>query len=231
MDDPHFDHKSAKRFDRQRASGPFGVDELLPKKITSWVNRKHPDSGKRQTLLNFTEWQRGQAARILQDFELHVYEWTLTAVKHRESLDKQDKRDVAQSVFAQDRDARLAPHMIFLRSQTLEQPDDEGALAAQIAANEIAFRLALIDDLVLAGDNDVAETDRAVLMTGVEMTRTEFDLYLTLTRVYDNARSHFICEICDPATKRFLNALRIRHEEGGIRMPWNLYKNALLERM
>ncbi len=86
MDDPHFDHKSAKRFDRQRASGPFGVDEILPKEILTWVTRKHPDTGKRQTLLNFTEWQRGQAARILQDFELHVYEWTLTAVKHRERV-------------------------------------------------------------------------------------------------------------------------------------------------
>ncbi len=121
MDDPHFDHKSAKRFDRQRASGPFGVDEILPKKILAWVNRKHPDTGKRQTLLNFTEWQRGQAVRILQDFELHVYEWTLTAVKHRESLDKQDKRDVAQSVFAQDRNGRLAEHMVFLRANVGER--------------------------------------------------------------------------------------------------------------
>jgi hypothetical protein len=222
---------SAKRFDRERASGLFGVDELLPKKITSWVNRKQPDSGKRQTLLNFTEWQRGQAARILQDFELHVYEWTLTVVKHRESLDKQDKRDVAQSVFAQDRNARLAPHMAFLRSQTLENQNDEEALAEQIAANEVIFRLALIDDLVADGDNDVAETDWAVLMIGVEMTRTEFDLFLTLTRVYDHSRSHFIFEICEPATKRYLNALRIRHEEGGVRMPWSLYKTALLEHM
>jgi hypothetical protein len=48
MDDPHFDHKSAKRFNRQRASGPFGVDEMLPKKIATWVSRKHPDTGKRQ---------------------------------------------------------------------------------------------------------------------------------------------------------------------------------------
>ena len=94
MDDPYFDHRSAKRFDRQRASGPFGVDELLPKKVTAWVSRKHPDSGKKQVLLNFVDWQRGQAARILSDFELYVYEWTLTAVKFRESLDKQDKRDV-----------------------------------------------------------------------------------------------------------------------------------------
>ncbi len=69
MEDPHFDHRSAKRFDRQRASGPFGVDEVLPKKILAWINRKHPDSGKKQTLLNFTEWQKGQAARIISDFE------------------------------------------------------------------------------------------------------------------------------------------------------------------
>ncbi len=114
---------------------PFGVDEILPKKILTWVNRKHPDTGKRQTLLNFVEWQRGQATRILQDFELHVYEWTLTAVKHRESLDKQDKRDVAQSVFAQDRDGRLISHIVFLRAQTLEQEGDDEELADQVAHN------------------------------------------------------------------------------------------------
>jgi hypothetical protein len=68
-------------------------------------------------------------------------------------------------------------------------------------------------------------------MTGVEMTRTEFDLLRTLVRVYDHARSHFIFELCEPAAKRFLNALRIRHEEGGERMPWALYKSSLLERM
>jgi hypothetical protein len=72
--------------------------------------------------------------------------------------------DVAQSVFVQDRDARLAPHMVFLRSQTLEQPNDEEALAQQTVANEVIFRLALIDDLVADEDNDVAETDRAVLI-------------------------------------------------------------------
>jgi hypothetical protein len=53
MDDPHFDHRSAKRFDRQRASGPFGVDELLPKKIAAWVQKKHPVTGKKQVLINF----------------------------------------------------------------------------------------------------------------------------------------------------------------------------------
>ncbi len=46
MDDPYFDHRSAKRFDRQRASGPFGVDELLPKKITAWLAKKAPGDRK-----------------------------------------------------------------------------------------------------------------------------------------------------------------------------------------
>ena len=80
MDDPYFDHRSAKRFDRQRALGLFGTDEVLPTKISAWVNRKHPETSKKQTLLNFVDWQKGQAARILSDFELHVYEWTLKAV-------------------------------------------------------------------------------------------------------------------------------------------------------
>jgi hypothetical protein len=222
MEDPHFDHKSAKPFDRQRASGPFGVDELLPKKISTWVNRKHPDTGKRQTLLNFTEWQRGQAVRILQGFELHVYEWTLTAVKHRESLDKQDKRNVAQSVFAKDRDGRLTPHVVFLRAQTLDRDDDDEGMIEQNAQNLPAFRIALIDDLVISEENDVTEQDRAILMTCLEMTRTEFDLLLTLVRVFDHSRSHFVFEICELSTKRFLNALQIREEEGGDRMPWSL---------
>ena len=152
MEDPHFDHRSAKRFDRQRASGPFGVDEVLPKKILAWVNRKHPDSGKKQTLLNFTEWQKGQAARIISDFELYAYEWTLTAVKFRESLDKQDQRDLAQSVFARDRDGRLLDATRQVRSVTLDREGD-GAEDAELArAGLPAAKQAVIDELVAADD-------------------------------------------------------------------------------
>jgi hypothetical protein len=69
--------------------------------------------------------QRGQAARIISDFELYVYEWTfLTTVKHRESLDKQDKRDVAQSIFARDRNGRLIAHLRVIRA--LEFAPEEG---------------------------------------------------------------------------------------------------------
>jgi hypothetical protein len=121
--------------------------------------------------------------------------------------------------------------MIFLRAQTLENANDDEVTAAQVAQNLAAFRGALIDDLIKDVANVVEESDRALLTTGLEMTRTEFDLLLTLTRVYDHTRSHFVVEICEPPTKRFLNALRIRHEEGGDRMPWALYKSSLLERM
>ena len=219
MDDPHFDHRSAKRFDRQRASGPFGVDEVLPKKISTWVNRKHPDSGKRQVLLNFVEWQRGQAARILADFELYVYEWTLTAVKFRQSLDKQDKRDVAQSLFAQDRNGRLAAHIATMRATTIEREGDDENAAEQAAGYAVTFRLALLEDLINDDGNDVEEKDRVFLQTGLEMTLTEFDLLETLIRVFDHARSHFVYEICEPSTRRFLNAHRIRYEENADRMP------------
>ncbi len=70
-----------------------------------------------------------------------------------------------------------------------------------------------------------------MLITGLEVTRTEFDLLLTLTRVCDHSRSHFVYEMCEPSTKRFLYALMICEEENDNRMPWALYKTALLERM
>ena len=206
MDDPYFDHRSAKRFDRQRASGPFGVDELLPKKITAWLTKKHPETGKKQVLLNFVDWQRGQAARILSDFELYVYEWTLTAVKFRESLDKQDKRDVAQSVFARDRNGRVVPLVRDVRSLVFQPADGEERDAARELANLAILKRNALEELLADDDNEVEEADRPVMMTCLDMTQTEFDLLETLIRVYDEARSHFISEICDPPVKRFLNA-------------------------
>ncbi len=228
---PHFDHRSAKRFDRQRASGPFGVDEVLPKKILAWVNRKHPDSGKKQTLLNFTEWQKGQAARIIADFELYAYEWTLTAVKFRESLDKQDRRDLAQSVFARDRDGRLLEAMRQIRGVTLERDDDGAEQAARARADLPAAQQASIDELIAAAEG-IREDDRPVISTSIGMMQTEFDLLVELLRVFYQARSHFIYEICEPSVKRFINAQRIRYEEEqNVRMPWADYKATLLDRM
>jgi hypothetical protein len=231
MDDPFFDHRSAKRFDRQRASGPFGVDELLPKKIATWIGRKHPESGKKQVLLNFVDWQKGQAARILSDFELHVYEWTLTAVKFRESLDKQDKRDVAQSVFARDRNGRVVPLVREIRALVFQADDGGEQNEAVDRANLALLKLNALDDVIGDEENDAVDSDRPVMQTCLEMTQTEFDLLETLIRVYDEARSHFVFEICDPPVKRFLNATRIRYEEEGGRMPFSLYRRTLLDRM
>ena len=231
MDDPFFDHRSAKRFDRQRAPGPFGVDEILPKKITAWINRKHPESQKRQVLLNFVDWQRGQAARIISDFELYVYEWTLTTVKFRESLDKHDKRDVAQSIFARDRNGRLVPLIRDIRLLTLEQEGDDADATAAVRANLPMLQRNALDELIASVDNEAVEEDRPVLDTCLEMTQTEFALLETLVRVYDQARCHFVFEICEPAVKRFLNAIRIRQEENGARMPFSLYLSTLLDRM
>jgi hypothetical protein len=157
MDDPYFDHKSAKRFDRQRASGPLGIDEVLPTKISSWIQRKHPETGKKQTLLNFVDWQKGQAERIIQDFELHVYDWTLKAVKLRESLDKQDKRDVAQAVFAQDRNGRLIDLIDELRSLTLDHEVDDADDLVRNAENLALARSALMEQWVLDEDHIFTE--------------------------------------------------------------------------
>ncbi len=152
-------------------------------------------------------------------------------MKHRQSSDKQDKRDVAQSVFAQDRDGRLATHIAAMRATTIEREDDDQQTADQAAEYAVTFFLALIENLIDDEENDIEEKDRILLQTGLEMTLTEFDLLQTLIRVFDHARSHFVYEICEPSTRRFLNAHRIRYEEIAARMPWAEYKTTLLARM
>jgi hypothetical protein len=122
--------------------------------------------------------------------------------------------------------------MLFIRNQVLDHHQDDDAAEGNAQHNLAVFRLTIVNDMILDEENDTIEPDRrALLSTAVDMTRTEFDLLLTLARVYDHARSHFVFEICEPSTKRFLNAMQTRHEEDGERMPWNAYKMALLEQM
>jgi hypothetical protein len=214
-------------------SGPFGIDEVLPTKVSAWIARKHPETGKKQTLLNFIDWQMGQAERIILDFELHVYEWTLKAVKLRESLDKQDKRDIAQAVFAQDRNGKLVEYINELRTINLDREDDDAEELERNAANLALARTALMEQWLLDEDHALTEKDRPTVAMGSLMTFVEYDVYTTLLRVYDHARSHFIFEICEEPVRRFLNATRIRYEdeEDAERMPWSLYRTTLLERM
>ncbi len=70
----------------------------------------------------------------------------------------------------------------------------------------------------------IREDDRPVISTSIGMTQTEFDLLIELLRVFDQARSHFVYEICEPSVRRFINAMRIRYEEEQeARMPWAEY--------
>ncbi len=153
---------------------------------------------------------------------------TLTTVKHRESLDKQDKRDVAQSIFARDRNGRLVPHLRVIRA--LEFAPEEGGEARVEENLALLMRMAM-DEVIAAEDNDLVDADRSSMEVMLEMTHTEFSLLETLVRVYDHARSHFIFEICEEAVKRFLNARRIRFEEAVDRMPLSEYQSLLLDRM
>jgi hypothetical protein len=160
-----------------------------------------------------------------------VYDWTLKAVKLRESLDKQDKRDIAQAVFAQDRDGRLIERINELRALTFEREGDDEGLAAENVANLELARAALMNEWLEDKDDDFSVKDRPVVAMGVAMTLTDYDILTTLLRVHDHARAHFVFEICEESVKRFLNATRIRFEEEGDRMPWTVYRSAILARM
>ncbi len=160
-----------------------------------------------------------------------MYDWTLKAVKLRGSLDKQDKRDIAQAVFAQDRDGRLISRINDLRALTFEREGEDEGTAAENAVNLELARAALMDEWLEDKDSNFTIKDRPVVAMGVAMTLTEYDILTTLLRVYDLARSHFVFEICEESVRRFLNATRIRFEEDGDRMPWLVYRATILERM
>ncbi len=89
-------------------------------------------------------------------------------------MDKQDKRDVG------------------IRDITLEREEDDEEAAEIALANLNLLQRTALDEMIASGDNEVAEADRSVMETCLEMTHTEFALLETLIiliRVYDHARS------------------------------------------
>jgi hypothetical protein len=115
------------------------------------------------------------------------------------------------------------PHAREICALTLDREEDDAKALAANEANLPFLRQNALDELIASEENSVTEIDRPTLDTCLQITQTEFALLETLVRVYDHARSHFIFEICDPPVKRFLNAIRIRLEEDGDRMPFSLY--------
>ena len=88
-------------------------------------------------------------------------------MKLRESLDKQDKRDVAQAVFAQDRNGRLIDLIDELRSLTLNHEGDDADDLIRNAENLSLARSALMEQWVLDEEHIFTEKDRPAVTMGV----------------------------------------------------------------
>ena len=214
MDDPNLDSRSSRRVWEDRPRGPFGVNEPLPKPVQLWRDKVNKVTNKPQELLHFA-WQRNSAQRILESLELHTYEWTVKAIKTRECLDKLDRRDIALSTFAMLRNKILTPAALELRAMDLMREEDNTAVLRQVAReNTRLLQVGAITELIADHEDPTVEDDRAALLSLCEMDHTELGIYQKMLEVYDKARSHFLFEIVELQVKRYLNAERLKAEEG-----------------
>jgi hypothetical protein len=191
MDDPYLDARSSRRVWEDRPRGPFEVNEPLPKPVQLWRDRTNKTTHKPQELLHFG-WQRNSAQRILESLELHSYEWTVKAIKTRECLDKQDRRDVAVWTFAMSRNRPLLPAALVLIALTLARAAEDTAelqLRAIARENIRLLQIAAINDAVLDVDSPVKEADRTALLSLCDMDLTELQIYSKMVEVYDRART------------------------------------------
>ena len=213
MDDPFLDSRSSRRTWEDRPRGPFEVNEPLPKPVQLWRDRTNKATNKPQELLHFG-WQRNSAQRILESLELHSYEWTVKAIKTRECLDKQDRRDIAVSTFAMSRNKpELLPLSLDLRALDLTRETDDTALKRAVAKeNTRLLQIAAFEDAVNDADSPIVEADRAAVLSLCDMDQTELQIYQKMMDVYDKARSHFLFDIVELQVKRFLNAERLKAE-------------------
>jgi hypothetical protein len=149
MDDHYLDSRSSRRVWEDRPRGPFEVNAPLPKPVQLWKDRTNKTTNKQRELLHFG-WQRNSAQRILESLELHSYEWTVKAVRTRECLDKQDRRDIAVSTFAMSRNKNLLPVALGLRALDLTRPEDNTAEELRRVARENTrlLQIGAIDDAI-----------------------------------------------------------------------------------
>lgn len=230
MDDPYLDSRSSRRVWEDRPRGPFEVNEPLPKPVQLWRDRTNKATNKQQELLHFG-WQNNSAQRILESLELHSYEWTIKAIKTRECLDKQDRRDIALSTFAMSRSKALLPSALALRALDLMRDTDDTAVLRAIAKENTRLLqvAAIISDEIADVNSPTEKADRTALLSLCDMDSTELLIY---TDVYDKAQSHCLFDIVDPQVKRYLNAERLKAEaEHPVRMlTYKQYKELYLQR-
>jgi hypothetical protein len=189
------------------------VNKPLPKPVQLWRDRTNKATNKPQELLHFG-WQRNSAQRILESLELHSYEWTVKAIKTRECLDKQDRRDVAVSTFAMSRNKpTILPAALDLRTLDLAREADNTAALRQVAhENTRLLQIAAFEEAVADDASPLVETDRAAVLSLCGMDATELQIYTKMMEVYDRAKSHFLFDIVEVQVERFLNAERLRAE-------------------
>ena len=223
MDDPNFDPYSSKKVERARRKGPFGYDEVPPKKIVEWR--------KKGKLIEF-DWQSAPCEQVLNDYELHVFEWTTQVISVREHLDKRDKKDLVRSVFSMDRDGTFSEAAAALRDISFEREgDDEEAKTNSDVLLKQAREL-MIDELLADVDSPVTPKDVVVLNNYVLMTSAELELLETYVRVFDEARCYFLSEMCSEPVQRYLNAARIEYKtQNGDEPSWREVKACLMDRL
>jgi hypothetical protein len=134
----------------------------------------------------------------MTDFELHVNEWMLKAVKLLSSCVRVFTSTTSTSRFCP-RSGRQA-HGPRQRTSclTFARDDDNEEEVGDATVYLDLARTALMDEWLQDRDDDFTTKDRPVVAMGVTMmTLTEHDILVTLLRVYDHSRSHFVFEICE----------------------------------
>jgi hypothetical protein len=118
---------------------------------------------------------------------LHSYEWTVKAIKTRECLDKQDRRDIAVSTFAMSRNKpTILPAALELRTLDLaREADDTAALRAVARENTRLLQIAAFDEAINDEDSPLVEADRAAVLSLCGMDPTELQIYTKMMEVYD----------------------------------------------
>ena len=155
MDIRNLDTRGSSKLENDRSPGPNGPRCPLPLAVQKWKVRDDTQ------LLDFL-WEYEPALLIIESLELHTDDWTLDHVKKsRAALDKTDRRDTAQAMFALDKTNRVVPDGDAVRACRVAAAADATQAALTTAAVALdARQQARITTIVADAGNDFDETDR-----------------------------------------------------------------------
>jgi hypothetical protein len=121
--------RGSSKLENDRSPGPNGPRCPLPLAVQKWKARDDAQ------LLDFL-WEHEPALLMTEPLELHTDDWTLDHVKSRAALDKTDRRDTAQAMFALDKTNRVVPDGDVMRGHRVAAAADaiQAALTTAAAA-------------------------------------------------------------------------------------------------